>query len=294
MHLASLFSLIPWPLVRSELVVSNLVLVLIVLGLGWGLYRQRRTNQKLRREQEALQKQQTELAELNKTQTLLFSALAHDVRSPLSSLHSLLTLLDLGSLPTERLATHKERLTRTLDTTLQLLDSLLSWSVVQPQQGQVQAEYLLLNELLTETLTLVNVEAERKHITLYNKLQQPCPALADPNMTRMVLRNLLSNAIKFTPESGTVTIAASRQGDFWEVAIADSGVGITAAGCTRIFGESGLYSTNGTADERGAGLGLRLCKEFIERNGGQLRFDTAPEQGTTFRFTIPATLSFNN
>ncbi|GGF18760.1 sensor histidine kinase [Hymenobacter cavernae] len=287
MNLASLFSLIPWSLVRSELVVSDFLLVLMVLSLGWALLRQWRANRRLRSEQEALHQRQTALTELNKTQSLLFSALAHDVRSPLSSLHSLLTLLDLGSLPTEQLAAHKERLTRTLDTTLQLLDSLLSWLVMQPQQGCVRAERLLLNELLAETLTLVNVEAERKRIKLCNMLQQPCPALADPNMTRMVLRNLLSNAIKFTPEAGTVTITTSRKGDFWEVAIADSGVGITATGCTRIFGESGPYSTSGTADERGVGLGLRLCKEFVERNGGQLSFETSPQKGTTFRFTIP-------
>ncbi|WP_324671611.1 HAMP domain-containing sensor histidine kinase [Hymenobacter sp. GOD-10R] len=277
----------PWPLMRSGLMMSDLLLVLVALGLIWALRRQRLQNRALRQEQAALRQQQEELAQLNKTKSLLFCALAHDVRSPLGSLYSLLTLLDLGTIPIERLAAHKEQLTYTLDTTLQLLDSLLNWSAAHLQDVRPRPKKLVLNELVIETLALVSVEAKRKRISLQNELEQSYMCLADPDMTRLVLRNLLSNAIKFTPEFGVVRIAAAPKGAFWEVAVTDTGVGITDADRLRIFGEAKLHTTSGTADERGTGLGLRLCKEFVERNGGQLSFQTQPELGTTFCFTIP-------
>jgi len=272
---------------RSGLVVSDLLLVLAVVGLIWALRRQRQLTRALRHEQAVLARQKQELAQISQTKTLLFSALAHDVRSPLSSLYSLLTLLDLGTIPLERLAMHKERLTYTLDTTLQLLDSLLSWSAAHLQDICPQPQQLALRDMVAETLALVGAEAERKHIGLYNELAHAYLSLADPDMTRLVLRNLISNAIKFTPEFGAIRVAAKQQGTFWEVSVTDTGVGIAATDCPRIFSETNFHTTSGTADERGTGLGLRLCKEFAERNGGQLSFATIPGQGTTFRFTIP-------
>ncbi|OUJ72440.1 hypothetical protein BXP70_17905 [Hymenobacter crusticola] len=249
--------------------------------------RQRQQNRALRHEQAALRRQQEELAKLSETKSLLFCALAHDVRSPLSSLYSLLTLLDLGTIPIERLTAHKEQLTHTLGTTLQLLDGLLQWSAAHVQDIRPRPRTLVLNDLVAETLALVKMEAAHKQISLRDELAQPCACLADPDMTRMVLRNLLSNAIKFTPEAGTVRITAELKGAFWEVAVTDTGVGITDADQPRIFSDTSVHSTSGTADERGAGLGLRLCKEFVERNGGQLSFQTTPALGTTFCFTIP-------
>ena len=265
---------------------SDLLLALAVVAISWAWWRQRRLNQQLRHEQEILRRKQEELIQLNQTKELLFTALAHDVRSPLSSLYSLLTLLDLGTVPRERLNGHKERLTHTLNTTLELLDSLLCWSAAHLQESRPQAKVVALDALIMEAVASMKVEAERKHIHLHYKISQPHTALTDPDMTRLVLRNLLTNAIKFTPEFGVVRLAIQPQGDFWEVAITDTGVGI-AADYPNILSESNLHSTPGTAAERGAGLGLRLCSEFVKRIGGQLSFQTAAGEGSTFCFTIP-------
>ena len=111
---------------------------------------------------------------------------------------------------------------------------------------------------------------------------------ADLNMIRLVLRNLVANAIKFTPAAGTVTVAAQPLGTMWEITVTDSGMGISTADREKIFGQGGPHTTLGTAREKGTGLGLLLCKDFVERNGGKLSFESEVGQGSTFRFTLPA------
>jgi signal transduction histidine kinase len=110
---------------------------------------------------------------------------------------------------------------------------------------------------------------------------------ADPNMVRLVLRNLVGNAIKFTPQNGTITVAAKQLESQWEISVADTGVGILPQDRAKIFGAGNLHTTLGTAREKGTGLGLRLCKEFVERNEGRISFESIPGKGSTFRFTLP-------
>ncbi|WP_073108683.1 ATP-binding protein [Hymenobacter daecheongensis] len=263
---------------------------LVLLGLAVVLYRSRRqqarANLLLERKNAAISRQKEELSRLNTTKDTLFSIISHDLRSPLSSLYSLLSLLNMGNLPPARLAAHSERLSRTLDSTLRLLDNLLNWSAAQMQGRGVRPEPIRLDALVEEGLTLLLGDAERKKILLLNQMPSPALARADLNMTRLVIRNLLSNAIKFTPENGTVTVSAARVGTWWEVSVADTGIGIAAADYEKVFGAGGLHSTPGTAREKGTGLGLLLCKDFVERNGGRISFESQPGAGTTFRFTL--------
>ncbi|WP_139362262.1 sensor histidine kinase [Hymenobacter sp. CRA2] len=275
-------------LARNVLGVGALLLLLAVGALYRGRKEQLRINLLLERKNAAISRQKEQLDQLNRTKDTLFSVISHDLRSPLSSLYSLLTLLSLGSLPPEKLAAHSDRLTRTLDTTLRLLDNMLNWAATQMQGGGPRPEVFRLDAVAEECLALLLGDAERKHIMVLNHLREPHAARADLNMTRLVLRNLLSNAIKFTPSGGTVTISAQRQGKWWDVAVRDTGVGIAPADYDKIFGEAGHHTTLGTAREKGTGLGLRLCKDFVEHNGGQLSFTSQQGQGSTFRFTILA------
>ncbi|UOQ74752.1 sensor histidine kinase [Hymenobacter cellulosilyticus] len=231
------------------------------------------------------------MGRLNRTKDTLFSVISHDLRSPLSSLYSLLTLLNMGSLPPERLALHSARLTRGLNSTLQLLDNLLNWSAAQMKDDKIRPERLRLDVLAEEAVALLLADAERKSIFLQNQLPVPTLVRADLNMTRLILRNLLGNAIKFTPESGTVILTAALHGFYWSISVHDTGIGIPVADQERIFGKDGPFTTLGTAREKGTGLGLQLCKDFVERNGGQLSFTSAPGQGTTFTFTLPVAAS---
>ncbi|MBC6698117.1 tetratricopeptide repeat-containing sensor histidine kinase [Hymenobacter puniceus] len=276
-------------LLRNAMAVGALLLLLTVAALYRGRREQARINRLLQRKNRAINRQKQELSHLNRTKDTLFSIISHDLRSPLSSLYSMLTLQSIGNLPPERMATHTERLSRTLDVTLRLLDNLLNWSAAQIQGDKARPERIELQTAADEALALLAGDAERKNIGLHTQLPEQCLVSADVNMLRLVLRNLIGNAIKFTPAGGTVTLAARlQQAGVWEVSVVDTGVGIAAPDQARIFGETGLHSTLGTAREKGTGLGLRLCKEFVERNGGRISFESVPGQGSTFRFTLPA------
>ncbi|MCC3158187.1 tetratricopeptide repeat protein [Hymenobacter sp. 15J16-1T3B] len=275
-------------LARNVLAVGTVLLLLTVVALHRGRKEQLRVNLLLERQNAAISRQKEELDRLNRTKDTLFSVISHDLRSPLSSLYSLLTLLSMGTLPPEKIAQHTDRLSRTLDTTLRLLDNMLNWAATQMQGAGPRTEYFRLDAIAEECLTLLLGDAERKNIMVLNHLREEHPVRADLNMTRLVLRNLLSNAIKFTPSGGTVTLSATRQGKWWQVAVRDTGVGIAPADYTKIFGEAGHHTTLGTAREKGTGLGLRLCKDFVERNGGQLTFESEEGRGSTFRFTVLA------
>ncbi|MGY2133196.1 tetratricopeptide repeat-containing sensor histidine kinase [Hymenobacter sp. HD11105] len=274
---------------QRNILLSGTVALLVLAAI---LYRSRRRHQRLnallKQQNIAIQAQRDELGLLNRTKNTLFSVISHDLRSPLGSLYSMLSLLNMGALPPERLAVHSERLSRMLDTTLRLLDNLLNWSAAQMAGEATRPEPVYLDEVVEETLSLLLSDAERKKIYLLNQVQEPLVAHADLNMIRLILRNLVSNAIKFTPDSGTVTVAAQRLGTMWEITVTDSGLGIATADRQKIFGQGGPHSTLGTAHEKGTGLGLLLCKDFVERNGGELTFESEVGRGTAFRFTLPA------
>ncbi|UYZ64834.1 ATP-binding protein [Hymenobacter weizhouensis] len=273
---------------RNLLAVGSLLLLAAVAALYRGRQQQQRANRLLQHKNTAISRQKEELDRLNQTKNTLFSIISHDLRSPLSSLYSLLSLLNLGTLPPEKLAVHSARLTRMLDGTLHLLDNLLNWSAAQMQgEGAARPERVRLDSLIEETLLLLLGDAERKEIQLINQVQTPLLARADVNMARLVLRNLLSNALKFTPPGGTVTVTAAPQGSSWQVTVRDTGVGIDPAYYDNISGLTGPHTTLGTASEKGTGLGLRLCRDFVDRNGGQLWFESELGRGTTFHFTLP-------
>jgi signal transduction histidine kinase len=272
---------------RNILLAGTVVLLVLAVVLYRSRKRHQRMNALLQQQNIAIQAQRDELGLLNRTKNTLFSVISHDLRSPLGSLYSMLSLLNMGALPPERLAVHSERLSRMLDTTLRLLDNLLNWSAAQMAGEATRPEPIYLDEVVEETVSLLLSDAERKKIYLLNQVQEPLVAHADLNMTRLILRNLVSNAIKFTPDSGTVTVAAQRLGTMWEITVTDSGLGITTADRQKIFGQGGPHSTLGTAHEKGTGLGLLLCKDFVERNGGELTFESEVGRGTAFCFTLP-------
>jgi two-component system sensor histidine kinase/response regulator len=276
-------------LVRNVLAVGALVLLMVVFALYRGRRRQLYNNKVLQQKNQAIEQQKEELGRLNRTKDTLFSIISHDLRSPLSSLYSLFSLMNMGTLPPERLATHSQRLTRTLDVTLRLLDNLLNWSASQMQGDKVRPEKIRLQPIVEEAMGLLAGDAERKTIAVFSDIPALSTVRADLDMLRLVVRNLLGNAIKFTPSNGQVRISARQlegQG-LWEINVEDNGVGIAAADLPKIFGETGLHSTLGTALEKGAGLGLRLCKEFVERNGGSITCESQLGSGTTLRFTLP-------
>jgi len=140
--------------------------------------------------------------------------------------------------------------------------------------------------VVQESVQLLHLQAETKKIKIKTKADLPVCAWADRDMISLVLRNLLSNAVKFTPEHGCIVIGINESSSFVEIYVKDSGVGISKNAISKIY-NNGFYTTNGTNEERGTGLGLMLCKEFLEKNEGHLIIESEPGTGSTFSFTLP-------
>jgi signal transduction histidine kinase len=140
--------------------------------------------------------------------------------------------------------------------------------------------------MINEVLQLLRLQAESKQIYIENKNNSPVYVYADKDMVNLILRNLLSNAIKFTPSQGYIEIGVTEISSFVEIYVQDTGIGISKDAIQKI-NESNFYTTKGTSSESGTGLGLMLCKEFLQKTGGQMHIESQPGKGSIFSFTLP-------
>jgi len=187
----------------------------------------------------------------------------------------------------ERKMMIKQILTST-ESTFQLLDNLLAWAKTQLGLTSFNPEFFDIETLIIETLNLTIPQAKIKGLTLKALMIEKTQVFADVNMIRTVLRNLLSNAIKFSFEGGSITVEASRNHEKIRVCISDTGTGIEPKTLKALFKlDEKVCSTKGTANEKGSGLGLILCKEFIETNGGKIWVESKVNEGSKFCFTVP-------
>lgn len=233
-----------------------------------------------------IQQQNLQLEEVNNVKDKLFSVVSHDIKGPLSSLHLALTLTKSGALSSEEFQELSEGLELRLAQTSEFIDNLLQWARLQMKGETFEPDKLDLCELAYESVRLLDSECKQKKITLKNNLQGTLDAFADLNMMRSVLRNLLTNATKFTQPGGTITLSAYRLDNKIIISVADTGVGIPKVNRDRLFTLTSV-TTQGTRQEKGTGLGLLLCKEFVEKNGGRIWFETEERKGTTFYFSLP-------
>ncbi len=233
-----------------------------------------------------IQQQNLQLEEVNNVKDKLFSVVSHDIKGPLSSLHLALTLAKSGALSSEEFQELSAGLEVRLTQTSEFIDNLLQWAKLQMRGETFEPDRLDLCELARESVRLLDPECKQKGITLRNNLEGTLDAFADLNMMRSVLRNLLTNAIKFTKPDGAITINAYRVDNRIIISVSDTGVGIPSSNRTRLFTLTSI-TTAGTHQEKGTGLGLILCKEFVEKNGGKIWFETEEGVGTTFFFSLP-------
>ena len=236
-----------------------------------------------------LQDKNAQLAELNASKDKWFSIIAHDLRTPFTALIVLTeTVLEyLDEYSKEELRENMRKIKRSSEAMSALLENLLAWSRLQRGVMEYAPEYLNCVEFIVENLELFASKAEQKGIALRNNLDEELLVYADYHMTNTVIRNLASNALKFTPSGGMVAIAARHQGRMVEFSITDTGTGISAEDLPKLFRLDAQYTNIGTAGERGTGLGLKLCKDLIEKQDGQIWAESELGKGTTFRFTLP-------
>lgn len=239
-----------------------------------------------RLQNEAIDEQRKALEEMNRVKDKMFSIIAHDFRSPLNTIQGVLNLLHLDVLTPEELRNMLPHLSQKVDHSISLLDNLLNWARTQMNGLKMNVITFPLAPEIDETVGVLSQLANQKCIHIRKDIDSECVVHADPDMIQLVVRNLLSNAIKFTMPRGVIRISTEQQDEFVAISVSDNGVGISKEVIDKLFTQTG-YSTKGTSQEKGTGMGLALCGEFVRRNGGKIWVDSEEGEGTTFRFTVP-------
>jgi len=247
----------------------------------------RQKNEEILTINEQIKNQQEELHHLNQFKDRLLSIISHDLKSPLNTLQGTLSLFEAEALTPEELQTLALELRSKMHATRYLMENILQWAMMQMEKVTFNPCPIDLWALVTDTLQVLDV-TQNKSIQLNNHIHQGTTIFADQQMIALVIRNLTSNAIKFTHKNGQVQVFAQPHNhSHIEVAVQDNGLGIPENVMPYIFDSNHTYSTEGTAHEKGTGLGLLLCKEFIEKNKGKIWVESTPGIGTTFKFTLP-------
>ena len=233
-----------------------------------------------------------ELKRLIAEKDKFFSIIAHDLKNPFSAFLGLTEIIayEFDTLQTKEIKEFSQDLHTSANQLYKLLENLLEWARVQRGAVEYTPGEFSLYQVVQETADLTGILARNKDISVENEVPEDTSVWADKNMVRTVLRNLINNAVKFTDTRGQVRITAEPNEDGQMlVAVRDNGIGMDPETAGKIFSitESGNSSRYGTADERGTGLGLVLCKELVERNGGAIWVESSTGEGSAFSFTLP-------
>lgn len=235
----------------------------------------------------ALQKEK--LNQLNVTKDKFFSILAHDLKNPFSSLYSMSEIVSTkyNDLDEEDKIMALKKIHKSAELIYNLLENLLTWSNSQRGRIEYTPVEFNLSKLVDQNINLHRHHADKKGVTVINRNEDEYIAYGDRQMINTVLRNLINNAIKFTNKGGKVEIYINRKNDFYEVQVKDEGIGISSDNMGKLFHIDVKHKTTGTSGEKGTGLGLILCKEFVEKGGGIIWCESEEGKGTSFYFTIP-------
>ncbi len=277
----------------SSIIVLVIIIAMVVLFFYLQSQQQKKklkiSNELITSINKKLNKSQEDLMKSNRTKDKFFALVAHDLRGPITSFQGIGRMLDyaLRKGGDERV----KELIQTIDKSASginvLLDNLLKWSLSQTDAIPFHPEPIDLHHLFEETTGIYHQSLEAKSIALDCSIIAELSVVADRNMLSSVLRNLIANAIKFTPEQARIEIKAELENDRVWISVKDTGIGISQERLSNIFLLDENKSTYGTEGEKGTGLGLLLCKEFIETNKGTIKIDSEVGRGTTVTFSLP-------
>lgn len=235
-----------------------------------------------------LRLQSEQLLGMNKLKDRLFSIIAHDLRGPLINLNDIIKMLNEGMITEEEFKSFVPQLSKNIGYTTGLLENLLFWSKSQLQGEVVKPIYFNLKEVSVNILHLFENIIHEKDILIDNNIPLTCKVYADKDMIQLVVRNLISNAVKFSKRGGSIKLTTRIEGNNTILCVTDTGVGISDSDQKKIF-EQETFTTRGTDNEQGTGLGLLLCKDFIEKNGGLIWVESEIGKGSKFCVRIPNT-----
>lgn len=239
--------------------------------------------------EEELRKANALLEESNSTKNKLFSIIAHDLQSPFNSILGFTNMLveDYDTLNNQERKLYLEVVNNSAVNALERLRNLLSWSRSQLDKLEINKKLVDLKQLVDESIEAYSLSAQMKHITTHVLLDEKVLIFIDKHTISSVIGNLYINAIKFTSEQGRIDIWANPQDKFVELIVKDNGVGIPADEIEHIFDLGGSGSKPGTNNEKGTGLGLILCKDFVEKNGGSISVESIEGEGSLFKVKLP-------
>ncbi|MEL6538469.1 MAG: ATP-binding protein, partial [Bacteroidota bacterium] len=240
---------------------------------------------------EEMKVSQENLTRLNNSKDFIFSILSHDLRSPLTTLKGFLGLLveSVDIFSKEEIVRLSNKIRQSVGTSLDMIDNILYWS--QSQNGSIshKPQKLNLGQLAKETIEIYQLSAEKKGIELRAQVEDPLFVMADDNMLSFILRNLISNALKFTPKEGCITVVARSANEKQiTLRVEDTGVGIQEEHLQKIFNPMQTYTTRGTANEKGTGLGLKLVQQFVKIHGGTFTVESTLGEGSQFIIYLPS------
>jgi len=229
------------------------------------------------------------LRKLNSTKDKFFSIIAHDLKNPFNALLGFSETLNQGydSLSKDQVYTYIEIINKSAANLYQLLENLLEWSKNQTGNISHKPEKLKLLPFVETVISTLRSDASKKGISVSTDIDEGVTAFADKNIIASVLRNLVNNAVKFTYNNGEIKVSAKPEEEAVRVSVTDNGTGIAPQEQKKLFNINYNITTRGTNDEKGTGLGLILCREFVEKSGGRIWVESEPGQGSTFSFTIP-------
>ncbi|WP_276360594.1 histidine kinase N-terminal 7TM domain-containing protein [Daejeonella sp. H1SJ63] len=261
------------PLFEDTLIYSGLIL--LVRDITDQVY----IENKIRTQSEQLQA-------TNKLKDRLFSIISHDLRGPLINLNDIIKLLNEGAISDEEFHAFIPVLSRNIGYTTGLLENLLFWSRSQLQGEMINPVHFNLKEVCDNILHLFENAIAEKMLKVENNIDESCIVYADKDMIQLVMRNLISNAAKFSKRGGSIILSSGTEGEYSVICCRDTGVGISEANQKKLF-EQETFTTPGTENEQGTGLGLLLCKDFVEKNGGTIRVESELNKGSKFCIKIP-------
>ncbi len=239
-----------------------------------------------------LKQSEAKLRKMNGAKDKFFSIIAHDLRNPFQGLiagsHLLLKYHDVFE--REKIRELIAGIYRTSNQSYELLENLLDWSKNQNGDVQCQPSQFNLNAIVSKNVNLIMESARLKGVDIVNEVDSGILVYADKHMIQTVSRNLLTNAVKFTGQGGTIRISSNNCDDGIKITVSDAGVGIREEDKAKLFSIGETEIRSGTADEKGSGLGLNLCKDFVELNGGRIWVESEPGKGSSFHFTLTKAL----
>lgn len=236
-----------------------------------------------------LAEQYRKVKKLNDAKDQIFSVISHDLRGPVGNIKTLtdFVIQNPSGFAHEEIIDFFKLISRQSASTFNILENLLMWARSQQNKVSVKPKVQSINNAVNSSILLLEAMAKKKNIAIRNTIAPNLNAYYDLNLISTVIRNLISNAIKFTQQGGEIILSAEADEKFHIISVTDNGVGISQRRVDKIFDKTAYETTFGTNDEKGSGLGLKLCLDFVERNNGKIWVESKEGKGSSFRLTLP-------